>query len=89
MSDVRAERSGLASGLLMTAHEIGAALGVAALSAVAAAEASGSGRLHAGIAAGYQDGFLAATAIAAVLAFVALLALPTVRPEGPTGAGLH
>jgi len=45
--------------------------------------------LHAGIAAGYQDGFLAATAIAAVLAFVALLALPTVRPEGPTGAGLH
>ena len=30
MGDVRQEQSGLASGLLMTGHEIGAALGVAA-----------------------------------------------------------
>jgi MFS family permease len=89
MRDVQAERSGLASGLLMTAHEIGAALGVALLSAIAAAGAAGAGRLHAGLAAGYQDGFLAATVIAAVLALAALLALPAVRPEGPTPAAMH
>ena len=35
MSDVPAEQSGLAVGLMMTGHEIGAALGVAALTAVA------------------------------------------------------
>jgi MFS family permease len=89
MSDVQAERSGLASGLLMTGHEIGAALGVAVLSAIAAAGAGGSGRLHAGLAAGYQDGFLAATIIAAALAVTALLALPAVRPEGPAPAAMH
>jgi EmrB/QacA subfamily drug resistance transporter len=89
MSDVRAERSGLASGLLMTAHEIGAALGVAVLSAVAAAGTGGAGRLHAGLATGYEDGFLAATVIAAALALGALLALPPIRPEGPTRAALH
>ena len=88
MSDVQAERSGLASGLLMTSHEIGAALGVAVLSAVAVAGASGS--LHAGIAGGYQDGFLAATIIAAALALIALLALPAVRPEeGSARAAMH
>ncbi len=88
MSNVQAERSGLASGMLMTSHEIGAALGVAVLSAVAVAGAGGS--LHAGIAAGYQDGFLAATIIAAALALIALLALPAVRPEeGSAPAAMH
>ena len=89
MSDVQAERSGLASGMLMTAHEIGAALGVAVLSAVAVAGAGGSGRLHVGLAAGYQDGFLAATIITVGLALAALLALPAVRREGPAGAAMH
>jgi MFS family permease len=89
MSDVHAERSGLASGLLMTAHEIGAALGVAVLSAIAAAGAGGAGRSHAGLAAGYQDGFLAATLVAAALALAALLALPAERPEGPARAAMH
>src|SRR6185437_3665569 len=35
MSGVKSEQSGLASGVMMTGHEIGAALGVAALTAVA------------------------------------------------------
>jgi MFS family permease len=43
MGDVPAERSGLASGLMMTGHEIGAALGVAALTAVAGDLATTSG----------------------------------------------
>jgi hypothetical protein len=36
MSDVPGEQSGVASGLMMTGHEVGAALGVAALSTVVA-----------------------------------------------------
>jgi hypothetical protein len=88
MSDVHEEQSGLASGLLMTGHEIGAALGVAVLSAVAAA-ATGVGSVHARLSAGYQDGFLAATLIAAGLALATLLALPAVRPEGPARAAMH
>jgi hypothetical protein len=39
MSGARAGQEGLASGLLMTAQEVGTALGIAALSAVAAASA--------------------------------------------------
>src|SRR5699024_5270450 len=54
MSDVPHERSGMASGLLMTGHEIGAALGVAALTAVA-----GDLTTRAGIVSGNHDAFLA------------------------------
>ena len=43
MSGVKAEQSGLASGVMMTGHEIGAALGVAALTAVAGDLTSRSG----------------------------------------------
>ncbi|MCW3064991.1 MAG: major facilitator superfamily 1, partial [Solirubrobacterales bacterium] len=41
MSEVDHERAGLASGLMMTAHELGAALGIAVLSAIAVAAGSG------------------------------------------------
>lgn len=54
MGDVRQEQSGLASGLLMTGHEIGAALGVAALTAVA-----GDLTTRAGIVDGTHDAFIA------------------------------
>jgi EmrB/QacA subfamily drug resistance transporter len=82
MAEVRHEQAGLASGLMTTAHELGAALGVAVLSAVAL---SGSD----GFAAGYEDGFLAAAAIAVVLGLVALLAVPSVRPAPGTRVALH
>jgi EmrB/QacA subfamily drug resistance transporter len=82
MAEVRHEQAGLAAGLMTTAHELGAALGVAVLSAVAL---SGSG----GFAAGYGDGFLAAAAIAAALAVVALVALPSVRPAPGARVALH
>jgi EmrB/QacA subfamily drug resistance transporter len=82
MAEVGHEQAGLASGLMTTAHELGAALGVAVLSAVAL---SASG----GFAVGYGAGFLAAAAIAAVLALVALVALPSVRPAPGTRVAMH
>ncbi|GAA1931337.1 DHA2 family efflux MFS transporter permease subunit [Nocardioides marmoribigeumensis] len=66
MSDVPHEQSGMASGLMMTGHEIGAALGVAALTAVA-----GDLTTRAGIINGTHDAYLAVA-----IGLVALL-LPT------------
>jgi len=72
MSEVEHPQAGLASGLMSTAHEIGAALGVAVLSAVAAAGASP--------AIGYNDAFLAAAGIAGALAVAGLIVVPSTRP---------
>ena len=75
MSDIAEHRAGLASGLMTGAHEMGAALGVAVFSAVATAQAA------AGFAVGYRRGFTVAARTAAGLAFLALLAIPAVRPR--------
>jgi EmrB/QacA subfamily drug resistance transporter len=80
MSDVPQEQSGMASGLLMTGHEIGAALGVAALTAVA-----GDLTTQAGIVSGSQDAFLAvAIGLAALLLPTALVPAqePNAAPQG-------
>jgi len=74
MGDVREDVAGLGSGLMTTGNETAAALGVAALSAIASAVAmSGS------FAIGHQAGQWAATLLAAALALVGLLAIPAVR----------
>lgn len=85
MSDVPAERAGLASGLLTTGHEIGAAIGVAAFSAIATATGGG----YATFAAGYEDGFLVAAVAAVALAVTAFAALPSVRPTGVVPMAAH
>jgi EmrB/QacA subfamily drug resistance transporter len=81
MSDVHDEDSGLASGLMSTGHEVGAALGVATFSAVAAAAST--------FVAGYADAFLAAAVLAGVLAVATLVALPAVRPSGEARLAVH
>jgi MFS family permease len=81
MSDIAEDRAGAASGLVTTAHEIGAALGVAVFSAVAVAPG--------GIAAGYRHGFVIAAAVAAGLAVAAALAVPAVRPAAGTRVAVH
>jgi EmrB/QacA subfamily drug resistance transporter len=86
MSRVEAHQAGLAAGVLSTAHEVGAALGVAVLAAVAAI---GDATSAASIAAGYEDGYLAAAGIALALAGVALAAVPSVRPSGSAQAFAH
>jgi EmrB/QacA subfamily drug resistance transporter len=82
MNDIAEEHAGLASGLMTTAHEIGAALGVAVFSAVAVA-------VDDGIAAGYRHGFAVAAAIAAGLALIAAFAAPVVRPAAGVRVAVH
>ena len=79
MAVVREEIAGVASGLMTTGHETGAAFGVATLSAIASAVAiSGS------FAGGYRVGQWVATLIAGGLLLVTVLVLPAIRP--PAGA---
>jgi EmrB/QacA subfamily drug resistance transporter len=80
-SAVAPHEMGLASGVISTAHELGAALGVAVLAAVA----TGAGTL----AAGYEDGFIAAAAIALGFAAVAATAVPSIKPAAGASAAVH
>ena len=82
MNDIAHDRAGLASGLITTAHEIGAALGVAVFSAVAVATGGGIG-------AGYQRGFTIGAAVACGLAVVAALLVPAVRPAAGARVAVH
>ncbi|HEV2885497.1 MAG TPA: MFS transporter [Jatrophihabitans sp.] len=83
---IPAQHAGLASGFLMTGHEVGAALGVAVLSAVA----TGAGSLTSrdGVAAGFASGFLAAAVLAALVAVIAYLRMPSTR-SSLGGGGMH
>ncbi len=81
MSDVPAADSGLGSGLMMTGHEVGAALGVALLTAVGGDLTSRVGLMDA-----YGRAFVAVLAILAVLMVVTLVAVPK-RANAAAGAG--
>jgi EmrB/QacA subfamily drug resistance transporter len=81
MADIGHDDAGLASGLMTTAHELGAAIGVAVLGAIATAASS--------LTAGYGDAFLVAAAVAAAMAIVAALALPSVRPAPGMSVSMH
>jgi EmrB/QacA subfamily drug resistance transporter len=85
MADVGDERAGLASGLMTTAHEIGAAFGVAIFSAIAL----GAGATGAAFVDGHAEGSLAGGLIAAALALFALVAVPAFRPAGAQQVALH
>jgi EmrB/QacA subfamily drug resistance transporter len=79
MSDVKEEAAGLASGLITTGHELGAAFGVAAISAVATAAST--------FVAGYENGFAAVAVAAGAVAILSLIATPNVRPSPEMQAG--
>jgi EmrB/QacA subfamily drug resistance transporter len=87
MADVGHERAGLASGLMTTGHELGAAIGVAVLASVALAGAQAG--TAAGIAHGYGDGFVVAAGAAVALAVLALAAVPSVRPAPGAAMPMH
>uniref|UniRef100_UPI00110D11D2 MFS transporter n=1 Tax=Modestobacter excelsi TaxID=2213161 RepID=UPI00110D11D2 len=82
MSDVPAERAGLASGLMMTGHEIGAALGVAVLTAVAGDLVTSAGLID-----GYGQAFAVTAAALAALFLLTAVSVPGGRP--PAGAVGH
>ena len=77
MAGIPASHAGVASGFLMTGHEIGAALGVAVLSAVAST--AGTLTTAAGAADAFSAGFVGAAVIGAVVAVFALLRMPAAR----------
>jgi EmrB/QacA subfamily drug resistance transporter len=83
MSEIAPERAGLASGLMTTGHELGAAFGVAVFSAVALGSGAGS------FVAGYGEAALAGALIAAVLALVSLVAVPSFRPTNMEAVTVH
>jgi len=86
MAGIPHQHAGMASGFLMTGHEIGAALGVAVLSAVATT--AGSLTTPAGIVAGYSRGFIAAAVIAVALGAVAATRMSASRVAAG-GGGMH
>ncbi len=87
MAGIPAQHAGMASGFLMTGHEIGAALGVAVLSAVAAT--AGSLTDAGGVAAGFSRGFIVAAGIAALVAVVAFVRMPSTRLTGSAQLHMH
>jgi EmrB/QacA subfamily drug resistance transporter len=86
MTGIPAQHSGMASGFLMTGHEVGAALGVAVLSAVASS--AGSLTTANGAAAAFSRGFVGAALLAGVVAVFALLRMPATRATGG-GGNMH
>jgi EmrB/QacA subfamily drug resistance transporter len=86
MAGIPASHAGVASGFLMTGHEIGAALGVAVLSAIAST--AGTLTTAAGAAAAYSRGFTGAAVMAAVVAVFALIRMPASSAAG-SGGQLH
>jgi EmrB/QacA subfamily drug resistance transporter len=85
MSGTTPTEAGLASGLFNTTQQIGAALGVAVLSTLAAAQ---TGRLHGGGAAALADGYRLAFAAGAGLAGAAIVVAATVLWPGRRRAAL-
>jgi EmrB/QacA subfamily drug resistance transporter len=83
MGEVPHELSGLASGLMMTGHEIGAALGVATLTAV-----GGELTTRAGLIDGYGDSFLTVAAVLLVL-LVPTALVPRGDTTGHHAHGMH
>jgi EmrB/QacA subfamily drug resistance transporter len=83
MAGIPASHAGVASGFLMTGHEIGAALGVAILSAIAST--AGTLTSAAGAADAYSRGFIGAAVMAALVAVFALLRMPATRAAGGAG----
>jgi EmrB/QacA subfamily drug resistance transporter len=87
MAGIPAQHAGMASGFLMTGHEVGAALGVAVLSAVATA--AGSLTDPAGVVDGFTAAFVAAAVLAAVVGVVAYLRMPAARMGGAAAMHMH
>ncbi|MFC9466726.1 MFS transporter [Streptomyces coelicoflavus] len=86
MSGAPAEQAGLASGIVNTTYQVGSALGLAALTALATSQ--GAGRLGdlPALTDGFSAAFTAAAAIAAVGGLITLLVMRTEKDVAAAGA---
>jgi len=75
LSSARPEEGGLASGIVNTSYQIGSALGLAALTAVAAANGADKLGNLTSLSNGYSAAFIGATVIAAAGAVLAAITL--------------
>jgi EmrB/QacA subfamily drug resistance transporter len=80
VAGVTHHEAGMASGLINTAQQVGGALGLAVLSAVATSRISGD-RGPAALAEGFQSAFAVGAGFAALGVVLALLVVPHVRPQ--------
>jgi EmrB/QacA subfamily drug resistance transporter len=83
LSSARPEEGGLASGIVNTSYQVGSALGLAAMTALAAAHGAGQLGNPAALTNGYAAALLGAAGIAAA---AALLAAITLNPRAATPA---
>jgi len=86
MSSVSDASAGVASGLMTTAHELGAAFGVAIFSSIAIGAGTAGA---AGFIGGYHDAMTAGAIIAAGLAVASAATIPALRPSSAAGVALH
>ncbi|MFB9631811.1 MFS transporter [Nonomuraea helvata] len=86
ISSARPEEGGLASGIVNTSYQVGSALGLAAMTAVAAANGAAQlGNLPA-LTSGFSSAFIGASAIALAGALLAAATLRTRRTAQPAAA---
>jgi hypothetical protein len=86
MTGIPHSHAGVASGFLMTGHEIGAALGVAVLSAVAST--AGSLTTAAGAAEGFSRGFIGAAVMGGLFGAYALVRMSSTK-AADGGGNMH
>jgi hypothetical protein len=81
MAHIDQAQAGLTSGLLSTGHELGASLGVAVVSTIAAASLTSDSLAGRPQVSGFDQAFLACAVVAAVVAAAAPWLLPPGRPR--------
>ncbi|WP_433019513.1 MFS transporter [Kribbella sp. CA-294648] len=81
LSSARPEEGGLASGIVNTSYQIGSALGLAAMTAVAAAAGADQLGDTGALTNGYSAAFLGAAVIGAIGAILAAVTLRTTKPS--------
>ncbi|MFB7191554.1 MFS transporter [Streptomyces sp. NPDC056178] len=87
LSSARPEEGGLASGIVNTSYQVGSALGLAAMTALAAAHGAREPGNPTALTNGFSAAFLGAAVLAAVGALAALLTLRTTPSADEAGSG--
>ncbi|MFC9754961.1 MFS transporter [Streptomyces sp. NPDC056921] len=85
LSSARPEEGGLASGIVNTSYQVGSALGLAAMTALAAAHGAGEQGNPVALTNGFSAAFLGAAALAVAGGLAALLTLRTAPAAGDAG----
>lgn len=83
IQSAKPEEGGLASGIVNTAYQVGSALGLAAMTAVASAQGADQLGDPAALTDGYSAAFLGAAGIAVIGAVLAAVLLRTPAPQAP------